>query len=70
MLTIFVGGGKKAARKKPAWTRASQAASATSEVASGIVTSRETSQGVRQISHPTSMFSKQVRKSNPDLDVI
>ena len=29
VLTIFVGGGKKAARKKPAWTRTSQAASAT-----------------------------------------
>src|SRR4029434_9956087 len=48
VLTIFVGGGKKAARKKPAWTRASQAASAISEVASGIVNSREKTQLARE----------------------
>src|SRR4030095_14378290 len=48
VLAIFVGGGKKAARKKPAWTRTSQAASAISEVASGIVNSREKSQLARE----------------------
>src|SRR4030095_509251 len=48
VLTIFVGGGKKAARKKPAWTRASQAASATTDVVSGIVNSREKSQVTRK----------------------
>jgi len=42
VLTIFVGGGKKAARKKPAWTKASQAVSKTRDVTTGIVTSRET----------------------------
>src|SRR4249920_2208436 len=49
VLAIFVGGGKKAARKKPAWTRSSQAASAISEVASGIVNSREKIQVAREI---------------------
>jgi hypothetical protein len=48
VLAIFVGGGKKAARKKPAWTRNSQAARAISEVASGIVNSREKSRVARE----------------------
>jgi hypothetical protein len=48
VLTIFVGGGKKAARKKPAWTKASQAASKTRDVASGIINSREKSQLARE----------------------
>src|SRR5262245_22745510 len=48
VLAMFVGGGKKAARKKPAWTRASQAASATRVVASGIVNSREKSRLARE----------------------
>src|SRR5258705_13679307 len=48
VLAIFVGGGKKAARKKPAWTRHSQVASAISEVVSGIVNSREKSQAARE----------------------
>src|SRR5215510_6567292 len=48
VLTIFVGGGKKAARKKPAWTKASQTASKTKVVASGIVNSREKNLGVRE----------------------
>jgi len=48
VLAIFVGGGKKAARKKPAWTKASQAASTTRDVASGMVNSREKSQVTRE----------------------
>lgn len=47
VLTIFVGGGKKAARKKPAWTKTSQAASAVRDVASGMIDSREKNQGAR-----------------------
>src|SRR5262245_13604860 len=48
VLAIFVGGGKKATRKRPAWTRSSQAANATRDVASGIVNSREKSQVARE----------------------
>src|SRR5262244_644590 len=48
VLTIFVGGGKKAARKKPAWTKTSQAASAVRDVASGMINSREKSRRVRE----------------------
>src|SRR5215813_6811098 len=48
VLTIFDGGGKKAARKKPAWTKNSQAATATRDVASGMVNSREKSRRVRE----------------------
>src|SRR5262244_4035226 len=48
VLTIFVGGGKKAARKKPAWTKTSQAASAVRDVASGMINSREENQGARE----------------------
>src|SRR5262245_25710388 len=48
VLTIFVGGGKNAARKKPEWTKTSQAASKTREVPSGMANSREKSQGARE----------------------
>jgi hypothetical protein len=48
VLRIFVGGGKKAARKKPAWTKASQAASKMRDVASGMANSREKSQVARE----------------------
>jgi hypothetical protein len=43
VLFIRVGGGKKAARKNPASTRTSQTANAISEVARGMVNSREKS---------------------------
>jgi hypothetical protein len=48
VLTILVGGGKKAARRKPACTKASQAASKTTDVATGIVSSREKSRIARE----------------------
>src|SRR5262249_51412008 len=48
VLTIFVGGGKKAARKKPAWNKAFQTASKARDVASGMANSREKHLGVRE----------------------
>src|SRR5262245_62069115 len=48
VLAMFVGGGKKAARNKPAWTNASQSASKTIVVASGMANSREKSRLVRK----------------------
>jgi hypothetical protein len=48
VLMIFVGGGKKAARKKPARAKASQTASNARDVARGMTNSRERTPVVRE----------------------